>query len=97
VKHEVTHIDVMSLGKVVGVIYAAAGAVMWLFIPIFLLIPTSGDGEAMFAKGLMMFFFLAAPIIQGIMGFIMGMVGGAAYNLMSRSFGGLLITLKQQA
>jgi hypothetical protein len=96
-KHEVTHVDVMSLGKVVGVIYAAGGAVMWLFVPILLMIPmVDGYGEEAFARGLMILFFLAAPIVNGIMGFIIGMVAGAAYNLLSRSFGGLLITLKQQ-
>ena len=44
----------------------------------------------------MMFFLLAAPIMQAIMGFVIGMVAGAAYNLLSRSFGGLVITLKPQ-
>ncbi|MDH3296986.1 MAG: hypothetical protein OEM96_01735 [Gemmatimonadota bacterium] len=94
-KHEITHVDPMSLGKVAAVIYAAMGAVMWLFVPIILLIPTGGAGDEMFAKGLMMFFFLAAPIIQGIMGFVLGMIAGAVYNLVSRNFGGLLITLKE--
>ncbi len=93
-KHEITEVDVMALGRVTAIIYGAMGAVMWLFIPIFLLVPTGGDGEAVFAKGFMIFFFLAAPIMQGIMGFIIGMVAGAAYNLLSRSFGGLVISLK---
>ena len=95
-KHEITEVDVMALGRVTGIIYGAMGALAWLFIPIFLLIPTGSDGEAVFARGFMMFFLLAAPIMQAIMGFVIGMVAGAAYNLLSRSFGGLVITLKPQ-
>ncbi|TFG63688.1 MAG: hypothetical protein E4H28_06095 [Gemmatimonadales bacterium] len=96
-KYEITEVDVMSLGKVSAIIYGAAGALMWLFVPLFLVLPINGDGEGMFARGLMMFFFVAAPIIQAVMGFIMGMIAGTVYNLLSRSFGGLRITLNQEA
>lgn len=86
----------MSLGKVTAIIYGAAGAVMWLFVPLFLVLPTNGS-EEMFTRGLVMFFFVAAPIIQAVMGFIMGMIAGAVYNLLSRTFGGLRISLRQEA
>lgn len=95
-KYVVTEVDVISLGKVAAIIYGAAGAIMWLFVPLFLIIPMEGGGEHVFTTGLMILFFLAAPIIQAIMGFIMGMVVGAVYNLVSRSMGGLRITLKQE-
>jgi len=96
-RYEISEIDIFSLGKVVAAVYAAIGLVSWLFVPLFLLIPMNGDGEEAFAKGIMLFFLLAAPLVYAVFGFIGGLVAGLVYNLMARSVGGLRVTLRQDA
>ena len=95
-RYEISEIDIFSLGKVVAAVYAAIGLVSWLFVPLFLLVPMNGGGEA-FAKGIMIFFVLAAPLFYAIFGFIGGLIAGLIYNIMARSVGGLRITLRQDA
>ena len=95
-RYEITELDVVSLGKVFAAIHAAAGLFSWLFVPIFALMPTGG-GEGMFAKGIMMFFFLTAPLMYAIFGFIFGVVAALVYNLLARTVGGLRFTLRQDA
>jgi hypothetical protein len=97
VRYEITELDVFSLGKVVAAIYAAAGLISWLFVPLFALMPTGGRGDEMFAKGIMMFFFLAAPLMYAIFGFIFGVVAALVYNLLARTAGGLRFTLRQES
>lgn len=95
-KYEISEIDIFSLGKVAGAVYGAFGLIAWLFVPLFMLIP-SGGGEDMFAKGLSMLFLLAAPLVYAVFGFIGGLVAGLIYNIMARSVGGLRVTLRQDA
>jgi len=94
-KYEITELDVFSLGKVVAAIYAGIGMFMWLFVPIFMLIPSGSGGDAMFAKGLMMFFFLTAPLVNAIFGFIFGVIAAFVYNILARTVGGLRFTLRE--
>lgn len=96
-RYEISEIDILSLGKVVAAVYAAIGLVSWLFVPLFLLIPMNGGGEEAFAKGIMLFFLLAAPLVYAVFGFIGGLVAGLVYNIMARSVGGLRFTLRQDA
>jgi len=95
-KYEISEIDVLSLGKVVAAVYGAGGLAMWLFVPIFLLLPWDGGGEGMFARGLVMIVFLAAPLFNAIFGFVLGMIAGLIYNIMARTMGGLRLTLRQE-
>lgn len=94
-KYEITELDVFSLGKVVAAIYAGIGMFMWLFVPIFMLIPSGGGGDAMFAKGLMMLFLLTAPLVNAICGFIFGVIAAFVYNILARTVGGLRFTLRE--
>lgn len=94
-KYEITELDVFSLGKVVAAVYAAGGLVMWLFVPIFLVIPSGGGSDGMFAKGLMTMFFVAAPIMNAIFGFIFGVLAAFVYNILARTVGGLRFTLRE--
>lgn len=96
-RYEISEIDIFSLGKVMAAVYAAVGLVSWLFVPLFLLIPMNGGGEEAFAKGIMIFFLLAAPLVYAVFGFIAGLVAGLIYNIMARSVGGLRVTLRQDA
>lgn len=96
-RYVISELDVFSLGRVVAVIYAAGSLVMWLFVPIFLILPTGGASEAAFAKGLMLLFFVAAPLINAVLGFVFGVLAGVAYNLLAGAVGGLAVTLRQEA
>lgn len=96
-RYEISEIDILSLGKVVAAVYGAFGLLAWLFVPLFMLIPGGGGGEEMFAKGVTIFFLLAAPLVYAIFGFIGGLVAGLIYNIMARSIGGLRVTLRQGA
>ena len=95
-RYEFSELDIFSMGKVVAAVYAAGGLVMWLFVPLFLVIPMEGT-EGFFARGFMLLFFVGAPLINAVFGFIMGLLAGLVYNLMARSIGGLRITLSQEA
>lgn len=96
-RYVISELDVFSLGRVVAVVYAAGSLVMWLFVPIFLILPTGGESGAAFAKGLMLLFFVAAPILNAVIGFVFGVLAGVAYNLLAGSIGGLGLTLRQEA
>lgn len=95
-RYEVSELDMMSLGKVMGAVYGAGGLVMWLFVPLFLLIPMDGGGEGILAKGMVAFLFLVAPLFNAVIGFIMGLVAALVYNILARTVGGLRLTLRQQ-
>ena len=95
-RYEISELEILSVGKVVAAVYAAGGLVMWLFVPLFLIIPTNGS-EGVFAKGFMLLFLIAAPLINAVFGFVMGLLAGLVYNIMARSIGGLRVTLSQEA
>lgn len=95
-RYEISELDIFSLGKVVAAVYAAGGLVMWLFLPLFLVIPMNGS-EGFFAKGFILLFFIGAPLINAVCGFVMGLLAGLIYNIMARSIGGLRVTLSQEA
>lgn len=95
-RYEISELDIFSTGKVVAAVYAAGGLVMWLFVPLFLVIPMDGS-EGIFAKGFMLLFFLGAPLINAVCGFILGLLAGLVYNIMARTIGGLRLTLRQEA
>ena len=94
-RYEISELDIFSVGKVVAAVYAAGGLVMWLFVPLFLVVPMNGS-EGFFARGFILLFFLGAPLINAVFGFVMGLLAGLVYNIMARSIGGLRITLRQE-
>jgi len=92
----------LQAGKMVGVVYACLGLI---FLPIFLLAaaagafaqhaqpgqsaaPAAAVAGAMFVVGLFM------PVIYGVMGFILGVLGSAIYNLIARWIGGIEVDVE---
>lgn len=85
-----------------GVVYACFGLI---FLPIFLLAGAAGAfaqhaqsdqsaGPAAIAAGAMFVIGLFMPVIYGIMGFILGVLGSAIYNLIARWIGGIEVEVE---
>ncbi|OUW16835.1 MAG: hypothetical protein CBD18_06100 [Opitutales bacterium TMED158] len=85
----------LSMAKISGLCYAAMGL---LFIPFMLLgpiiaalAPTQGpnDAPAGLFIGMGVGFALFTPIIYGMMGFVIGLIGAFIYNLIAGWVGGI--------
>jgi hypothetical protein len=90
VKKFVRKIGVLSLGKIVGIVYAVIGLIFGAIITAASLLIGSAmaawgfEGD-MFGTGAI----IVLPIFYGVMGFIMGIVVALVYNLVAKSIGGL--------
>jgi hypothetical protein len=94
----ITKVGVMSLGKLMGIMYAAIGL---LFGGIYALVAVVGGGamlamggnEGAMGGGMMMGMGLAAvivlPVIYGVLGFIGGLVTALFFNIAAKYAGGL--------
>jgi hypothetical protein len=96
----IKRVGVVSLAKVMGVLYGGIGLLLGLLFSLFSLaggsaMLASGSEDAGLGGGMMMGMGLAAvvvfPIMYGILGFIGGLISGALFNLASRFAGGLEI------
>ena len=88
---EVVHLDPWSLSKFYGTLYSAVGAVVSLFMifaPAMMVESMSGIHR----MGIAMALFL--PIINFIVGGIMGFILAVVYNFISLYIGGVKVTLK---
>ena len=85
----------LQLGKMAACLYGAMGL---LFAPVFLImsavsanLPAGQRGTfAMMGVG----FALAAPFLYAAMGFIIGVIGAAIYNLVARWIGGIEVEVE---
>lgn len=89
-------IRVLSLGKILGSIYAGLGLIFGVILAAVSLIglgPTAGDAEVPALLGLLMGggAVIALPLFYGIFGFIGGLLVGTIYNFAARTVGGLEI------
>lgn len=93
-------IGVLSLGKLLAIMYAFIGALLGLLYALFALIGggammASGSGDAALGGGMMMGLGVAAiivlPILYGILGFIGGLLTALFFNIAARFAGGLEI------
>jgi hypothetical protein len=88
-------VGVMSVAKIMGLIYACMGAI---FIPFFLLFGLVGSlaNQDKFPFAGLFGFGLAIllPFLYGLMGFIMGAISALLYNLLARWVGGFELELE---
>jgi hypothetical protein len=95
--HMVKSVGVMSVAKIMGLVYACIGLI---FIPFFLLMGVVGSlaGQAKnpFAGIIGVVFAILAPFLYGVMGFIIGAIGALLYNLFAIWVGGFEIELAPQ-
>ena len=96
-RYEVSYVDVWSLGRVVALVYAARGLISWLFVPFFLFFGLTGIQGAGWGWAFSIGFMLFIPVINGLMGLLVGAIAGAVYNLVARSMGGLEVALTARA
>jgi hypothetical protein len=103
-KRRITRIAPLQAGKITGVLYACMGLI---FIPFFAFAAlagafaqqaqqTQGVSTAPMAllTGVMIGFGIFMPIIYGVMGFLMGIIGAALYNLTARWIGGFEVEVE---
>ena len=85
----------LQAGKVVGLLYACLGLII---VPFFLLMALvgafaqpneSGAAGGAIAAGVMIVMALLAPVMYGAMGFVIGILSAALYNLIARWVGGI--------
>jgi sulfite exporter TauE/SafE len=95
-----TRIAPLKAGIVLGVLYALLACIM---VP-FMMLAGAGMAAAARSSGAsipMGFLFgvgsLFLPVIYGVMGFIIGVISAAVYNLVAKWTGGMEITLADTA
>jgi Transmembrane domain of unknown function (DUF3566) len=101
-KRRIKRIAPLQAGKMLGVLYAALGLIV---IPFFALGALAGlfaqhtqsgsaAGPAAIATGLMVMMAIFVPIIYGAMGFLLGVIGAAIYNLVAQWIGGIEVEVE---
>lgn len=98
----IKHIRVLSLAKVMGIIYGSLGLIFGLIFSFFALLGAAFGSlfqdshgiEALFGALFGVGAVIALPILYGLMGFIMGLLVSALYNLAARTVGGLELELE---
>ncbi len=89
----------LQLGKMLGILYAMMGL---LFLPLFALAglagafaqqSTNNGAGALPAVALLVMGFLM-PIMYGVMGFLIGIISAAVYNLAARWIGGIEVEVE---
>ncbi|MFZ0287405.1 MAG: hypothetical protein WAL32_19420 [Terriglobales bacterium] len=93
--HIIKSVGVLSVAKMMGLIQACIGVVL---IPLFLLVGLAGTfagrQESPFAGMVGLVLAFCMPIIYGVMGFIMGAIGAALYNLFAKWIGGIEVQVE---
>ena len=93
--HMVKSVGVMSVAKVMGMIYGCMGLI---FAPMFLLIGAigsfAGQSNSPFAGLFGVVGAILMPIFYGVMGFITGALGALLYNLFAKWVGGFELELQ---
>ena len=98
-KQVVRSVEIVSAGKAMGVIYAGIGFVVGCILALVSMFgglaqlasdrPGMGVIGVFFGVGAILF----APIFYGFLGFLMGLLMSALYNLAARVMGGIEIEL----
>jgi hypothetical protein len=88
--HVIKSVGVLSVAKIMGLVYGCLGLI---FIPFFLLMgligSMAGAKEAAFSGVIGIVFAIFMPVVYGVMGFVMGAIGALLYNLFANWIGGI--------
>jgi hypothetical protein len=91
----IKRISPLQAGKIFGILYGAIGLI---FIPFILLMitfaPHAQNGRNALPAIFGGVFALAAPVIYGVMGFVLGLISAAIYNLAARFVGGIEVEVE---
>jgi len=93
-KHILKRVAPLSVGKILGLLYAVLGLIFMPFVLLTTLfapaVHSSRAPMAMFGIG----FAIAAPIIYGLIGFVGGTVSAAIYNVAAKWMGGIAVEVE---
>jgi hypothetical protein len=96
--HILKSVGVMSVAKIMGLLYACMGL---MFIPIFLLFGLlgtfAGQDKTPFAGIFGVVLAILMPVLYGAMGFVAGAIGAVLYNVLAKWVGGFELELEPQA
>ena len=88
---KIKKIGVLSLGKILGILYAIIGLIMGIFFTLFALVglvsSSGGLGTLRILFGVGAIILL--PIFYGVLGFVSGILMAFIYNLVASWIGGL--------
>jgi hypothetical protein len=96
----IRRIGVLSLAKIMGVLYAGLGLIVGVCFALFSVLgggammasgAEGGAGGAGMMMGMGLGMAIAAPIFYGVLGFIGGLISGWLFNLAAGFVGGLEI------
>lgn len=104
-KRRLKRIEPVQAGKVLGILYALFSLLFFPFFALFFALaavipaaagaPQTQDMPPVAVLGGMgLFFMLLAPIIYGVMGFVVGAVGALLYNLVAKWVGGIVVEIE---
>jgi hypothetical protein len=86
--HIIKSIGVLSVAKIMGLIYGCMGLIFAPFFLLFGLIGSlAGQGKTPFAGIFGVVLAILMPIFYGVLGFIAGALGALLYNLFARLVG----------
>ena len=96
-KRRIKSVTPLQYGKMSAAIFGALGLVLFPFILIATVIPaimSRGDTSVPVLVLTAVFVAVLCPVVYGLMGFLMGVIGAWLYNLMARWLGGIEIELE---
>lgn len=89
----IKRIDVLSAGMIMGALYVFIGLIVGVFMAIFAILGIAvggGGGDAALGGVLTgVGSLIIIPLLYGTMGFIVGIIGSALYNLVASFVGGV--------
>jgi hypothetical protein len=93
----VRSVGVLSVAKILGLIYGCMGLIFAPFFLLFGLIGSlAGQQKTPFAGIFGVVFAILMPVIYGVMGFVTGAIGALLYNLFAKLVGGFEIEIDLQ-
>lgn len=99
----ITRVGVLSLGKLMGLMYAAIGLLFGVLYGLFAVVGggavmATGSSDGMLGGGVLMGLGVAAvflvPLLYGLLGFIVGLVSALLFNLAAKYAGGLELEVR---
>ena len=95
----IRRITIMSLAKIMGVLYAVVGLIIGAIIAIASFFgaalgsASTGSQEPWMGVVFGLGAIVAAPLFYGVMGFLGGLIGAAIYNAVAGAVGGIEVEL----
>ena len=93
--HVLKSVGVMSVAKIMGLVYGCMGLIFAPFFLIFgLLASIGGQGKMPFAGVFGVMFAVLMPVLYGVTGFVTGALGAFLYNLFAKWVGGFELEME---